>query len=152
MALEYKWTINNIKCYSNYNGLNNIVKNVAWTFTCTDIDTNKTASVNSNSEFSNPETENFIQYSDLTINNIISWIKTQFSVDNLKQELQNELSRLALPEETPVDLPFQTNELLEVPPIIEEVVADETPSENTNEVEEESNETPSENTEQVEEE
>ena len=152
MALEYKWTINNIKCYSNYNGLNNIVKNVAWTFTCTDTDTNKTASVNSNSEFSNPETENFIQYSDLTINNIISWIKTQFSVDNLKQELQNELSRLALPEETPVDLPFQTNELLEVPPIIEEVVADETPSENTNEVEEESNETPSENTEQVEEE
>ncbi len=152
MALEYKWTINNIKCYSNYNGLNNIVKNVAWTFTCTDTDTNKTASVSSYSEFSNPETENFIQYSDLTINNIISWIKTQFSVDNLKQELQNELSRLALPEETPVDLPFQTNELIEVPPIVEEVVADETPSENTEQVEEESNETPSENTEQAEEE
>ena len=152
MALEYKWTINNIKCYSNYNGLNNIVKNVAWTFTCTDTDTNKTASVNSNSEFSNPETENFIQYSDLTINNIISWIKTQFSVDNLKQELQNELSRIALPEETSVDLPFQTNELIEVPPIIEEVVADEIPSENTEPAEEESNETPSENTEQAEEE
>jgi hypothetical protein len=152
MALEYKWTINNIKCYSNYNGLNNIVKNVAWTFTCTDTDTNKTASVSSYSEFSNPETENFIQYSDLTINNVISWIKTQFSVDNLKQELQNELSRLALPEETPVDLPFQTNELVEVPPIIEEVVADETPSESTEQVEEESNETPSENTEQAEEE
>jgi hypothetical protein len=152
MALEYKWTINNIKCYSNYNGLNNIVKNVAWTFTCTDTDTNKTASVSSNSEFSNPETENFIQYSDLTINNVISWIKTQFSVDNLKQELQNELSRIALPEETSVDLPFQTNELIEVPPIIEEVVADEIPSENTEPAEEESNETPSENTEQAEEE
>jgi hypothetical protein len=151
MALEYKWTINNIKCYSNYNGLNNIVKNVAWTFTCTDTDTNTIASVSSHSEFSNPETENFIQYSDLTINNIISWIKTQFSVDNLKQELQNELSRIALPEETPVDLPFQTNELVEVPPIVEEVVADETPSETTDEVEEESNETPSETTDEVEE-
>lgn len=152
MALEYKWTINNIKCYSNYNGLNNIVKNVAWTFTCTDTDTNTTATVSSYSEFSNPETENFIQYSDLTINNVISWIKTQFSVDNLKQELQNELSRLALPEEVLTTLPFQTNELVEVPPIIEEVVADETPSENTEQVEEESNETPSENTEQAEEE
>jgi hypothetical protein len=151
MALEYKWTINNIKCYSNYNGLNNIVKNVAWTFTCTDTDTNKTASVSSNSEFSNPETENFIQYSDLTINNVISWIKTQFSVNNLKQELQNELSRITLPEETSVDLPFQTNELIEVPPIIEEVVADETPSENTEQAEEESNETPSETTDEVEE-
>ena len=152
MALEYKWTINNIKCYSNYNGLNNIVKNVAWTFTCTDTDTNTTATVSSYSEFSNPETENFIQYSDLTINNVISWIKTQFSVDNLKQELQNELSRLALPEEVLTTLPFQTNELVEVPPIIEEVVAEETPSENTEQVEEESNETPSENTEQAEEE
>jgi hypothetical protein len=151
MALEYKWTINNIKCYSNYNGLNNIVKNVAWTFTCTDTDTNKTTSVSSYSEFSNPENENFIQYNDLTINNIISWIKTQFNVDNLKKELQNELSRLALPEETPVDLPFQTNELIEVPPIIEEVVADETPSETTEQVEEESNETPSETTNEVEE-
>jgi hypothetical protein len=113
MALEYKWTINNIKCYSNYNGLNNIVKNVGWSFSCTDTDTNKTATVSSYSEFSNPETENFIQYSDLTINNITSWIKTQFSVDNLKKELQNELSRLTLPEETSVDLPFQTNELTE---------------------------------------
>jgi len=152
MALEYKWTINNIKCYSNYNGLNNIVKTVAWTFTCTDTDTNKTTSVNSYSEFSSPETENFIQYSDLTINNITSWIKTQFSIDNLKKELQNELSRLALPEEVLTTLPFQTNELIEVPPIVEEVVADETPSETTDEVEEESNETPSETTEQAEEE
>jgi len=151
MALEYKWTINNIKCYSNYNVLNNIVKNVAWTFTCTDTDTNKTASVSSYSEFSSPETENFIQYNDLTINNITSWIKTQFSVDNLKKELQNELSRLALPEEVLTTLPFQTNELVEVPPIVEEV-SDETPSENTEQVEEESNETPSENTEQAEEE
>jgi hypothetical protein len=151
MALEYKWTINNIKCYSNYNGLNNIVKNVAWTFTCTDTDTNKTASVSSYSEFSSPETENFIQYNDLTINNITSWIKTQFSIDNLKKELQNELSRLALPEEVLTTLPFQTNELIEVPPIIEEVVADETPSETTEQVEEESNETPSETTNEVEE-
>jgi len=136
MALEYKWTINNIKCYSNYNGLNNIVKNVAWSFSCTDTDTNKTATVSSYSEFSNPETENFIQYSDLTINNITSWIKTQFSIDNLKKELQNELSRLALPEEVLTTLPFQTNQLIEVPPIVEEV-SDETPSETTEQVEEE---------------
>jgi hypothetical protein len=113
MALEYKWTINNIKCYSNYNGFNNIVKTVAWTFTCTDTDTNKTTSVSSYSEFSSPETENFIQYSDLTINNITSWIKTQFSIDNLKKELQNELLRLALPEEVLTTLPFQTNQLTE---------------------------------------
>jgi len=136
MALEYKWTINNIKCYSNYNGLNNIVKNVAWSFSCTDTDTNKTATVSSYSEFSNPETENFIQYSDLTINNITSWIKTQFSIDNLKKELQNELSRLALPEEVLTTLPCQTNQLIEVPPIVEEV-SDETPSETTEQVEEE---------------
>ena len=113
MAFEYKWTINNIKCYSNYNGLNNIVKNVTWTFTCTDTDTNTTASVSSHSEFSSPETENFIQYSDLTVNNIIDWIKTQFNVDNLKTELQNELSKRALPEEVPTNLPFQNNQLTE---------------------------------------
>lgn len=113
MALEYKWTIDNIKCYSNYNGLNNIVKTVAWTFTCTDTDTNKTASVNSYSEFENPETENFIQYDNLTVNNIIDWIKTQFNVDNLKKGLQYELSLMELPQETSVDLPFQNNELTE---------------------------------------
>ena len=113
MALEYKWTINNIKCYSNYNGLNNIVKNVDWSFSCTNTDTNTTATVSSYSEFSNPETENFIQYSDLTINNVIDWIKTQYNVDNLKIDLQNELSIMTLPEEISVDLPFQNNQLTE---------------------------------------
>jgi hypothetical protein len=113
MALEYKWTINNIKCYSNYNGLNNIVKNVGWSFSCTNTDTNKTATITSYSEFPNPETENFIQYSDLTINNVIDWIKTQYNVDNLKIDLQNELSRMTLPEEVPTNLPFQNNQLTE---------------------------------------
>ena len=113
MALQYKWTINNIKCYSNYNGLSNIVKNVGWSFSCTDTDTNTAATITSYSEFPNPETQDFIQYSDLTINNVIDWIKTQHNVDNLKIDLQNELSRMMLPEETSVNLPFQSNELVE---------------------------------------
>ena len=95
MSITYTWNVNTMDVAPTDNNLNNVVKVIHWRLTATDgthiADSFSTLSLET------PDSENFVEFDDLTEQEVIQWVESKVNVDNLKQGLQDRLAALANP-------------------------------------------------------
>ena len=107
MSNTYTWEILNLETVPSINELENVVAGVRWLITATD-DVNSTT-VEGTVELENPLAEEFIAYSDLTKEQVISWTQEKLGDDlttDYYQYLDEHLSKIARPVAVVTDLPW----------------------------------------------
>ena len=93
MAISYKYLIHQLDAKINDNGKDNVIYNVHYGIIGTDdSDENINYSVNAVLHLEAPS-EDFIEYDDLTKENVISWIDASGDVENLKNIISEEITK-----------------------------------------------------------
>jgi hypothetical protein len=116
----YYWKINAVDCYALKDGLEKVAYNIHWSYFATD-GINE-AFIGGVSLVDNPLSENFIPFEQLTEQQVIDWFITELDIDNMKKNLDEQLSNLISPKIVTLQL---TKPVEEEEEIVEEVVVAE---------------------------
>jgi hypothetical protein len=78
-------TINNLECYPNLNGLENVVKNVAWTLVVEEtINGNvETMTINGTTQLPAADQNAFTTFDNLTAEQVTGWVNANTDTDTL---------------------------------------------------------------------
>jgi hypothetical protein len=113
MIITYSWEIWKLECIPSSNGLEKIVKNVFW-YRRAILD-DRMATVDGWSTLDSPNEESFIQYDDITQQQIISWLATVVNVDRIDRDLKDMLEAdRAPPTVIATELPWTDNALINI--------------------------------------
>ena len=102
-GITYEWTIVNLKCSIVEDGLSNVVKEVHWRYKGTDIN-GTTSELYGVKPIKAPESDSFIEYSQLNLSTVSQWLESILYLTEMKQRIADEISELNNP--TTVDLPL----------------------------------------------
>jgi hypothetical protein len=95
MTITYTWNIGPLECIPSENGLNNIVKVVHWRYIGNDGN-NHTSSVYGSVSVGDPDPNNFIQFANLTLDTVVSWITPKLDLNmlanNINIAIENEIN------------------------------------------------------------
>lgn len=105
--IAFEWTFSGCKVIQNLNDLENVIKVVEWTLTAND----GKYSVNATgvTELPDPVDTEFIPFTELTKETVISWVISGISkedLDSLKDHLQKQLIEMNKPVLVQMSLPF----------------------------------------------
>ena len=95
MANTYNWRINALDAKIHENDLDNVIYTVHWSFIGQD-DSEEPVSASSIGTLGvqyNPE-EPFIQYDDLTKEDVVGWLEAGLDVETMKQNIDNQIELL----------------------------------------------------------
>lgn len=97
MANTYTWKINKLDVKKEQNGLRNIVYDVYYSFeaSSSELDFNGEpykVKINRVCSLQDPSVEDYVEFDDLTKDQVVAWIENSIDVDNLKFFLDNMLS------------------------------------------------------------
>jgi hypothetical protein len=95
MATTYEWNVNTMCVAPSADGLTDVVKSVQWKLRAN----NGTQFIEAfdSIELGPPSSETFIQFNNLTQQEVISWVESKIDVNKIKQDLQERLDMLANP-------------------------------------------------------
>jgi hypothetical protein len=100
MANTYNWRINALDAKIHEGDNDNVIYTVHWSFMATDETGEYSASsIGTMGVEYNPE-EPFIEYADLTKEDIVGWLEAGLDIDSMKQNLSDQISKL----ENPTDI------------------------------------------------
>jgi hypothetical protein len=100
MANTYNWRINALDAKIHKDDLDNVIYTVHWSFTGQD-DSEEPVSASSIGTLGvqyNPE-EPFIEYDDLTKEDVVGWLESELDVEAMKQNIDNQIEL----QKNPVD-------------------------------------------------
>ena len=109
MSITYRWDIVSVECVPTANSLKNVVSEIHWQLYADD-ETN-TANVYGAIGVEGVDPDNFIDYEDLTKDQIIEWAILAIGEDKVeiyKNSLASQLSALSNPQKVSLPLPWQT--------------------------------------------
>lgn len=110
MATTYTWNVNTMDVAPSNDGLSNVVKVIHWRLMANNgtynADTYSTVSLDP------PNSEHFVDFSNLTEAEVIAWVESKVDVDALKQDLDAKLERLANPPIVVMQGPWTQNPLV----------------------------------------
>lgn len=128
--ITYTWSISRLDCAPSENGLTNVVKVIHWGYTGQD-ENGTSASFNSSYPLPSPSPKEFTDYSTLTKETVVGWLRNSLDVGHLHTRLANEITSQYNPPITPLPLPWAVVEepiVTEEPALteqtLEEMVAD----------------------------
>lgn len=92
MANTYSWQINNLDVYVSKDGLSNVVYNIHWTYIATSDQQDEEGNVYSADsigvcDIALPDSNNFVEFDNLTKEQVESWIEASVDVEELKRRL-----------------------------------------------------------------
>jgi hypothetical protein len=100
MANTYNWKINALDAKIQDGDNDNVIYTVHWSFMATDETGDYSASsIGTMGVEYNPE-EPFIEYADLTKEDVVGWLEAGLDVDSMKENLSDQISKL----ENPTDI------------------------------------------------
>lgn len=103
--MEYKWIISALDCATSKNGLNTVIENIHWRYRGTS-QSGVTSEMYDVQELGEPVPEEFVDYENLTLSTIISWLEGIIDVLPLKTEIEARINLLENP--THITLPPPT--------------------------------------------
>lgn len=123
--INYTWSISKLDCAPSENGLTNIVKVIHWNLTGKD-ENEVSASISNSYPLPSPSQEAFTDYSTLTQETVIGWLKSNLDVGYLQTYLANEIASKYNPPITSLPLPWIKIEepVVTEEPTLEEKIAD----------------------------
>jgi hypothetical protein len=95
MAYTYEWQIKQLQVAPIADGLTEVVKRVEWNYVCSDG--KDSIFMPGYTDFSTPDSAEFISYEDLTKEDLISWIKSHVNEDELKVVVSTQLENSKKP-------------------------------------------------------
>lgn len=108
MANIYNFRINSVECYTNLDGLENVIYQVHFTYTAQNEEQTHRASINNVISLDAPETDSFVSFNDLRDSDVISWIEPLVNTEKLQENLDAMLQEKMQP--TRVSLTLKTDE------------------------------------------
>ena len=101
------WTIEKLICKPLLNNLSNVVYQVYWTYSKSITVNGESYSVKNNgvTSVSEPSTNSFIQYDDLTKSQVVSWVQAELGQEYIT-EMDSRLSIALTNKSTQVTLPL----------------------------------------------
>ena len=111
MTINYTWTITNLQCAPSENGLTNVIKTIHWRYTGQEEEENGlSAVINGLIGVESPDPDNFMEYSSITEDIIISWLENILNVSgdslSLQQSIINEIETKHNPPIISLELPW----------------------------------------------
>ena len=107
---QYTWVIEQLDCRPTLDGLTNVVENVHWRVNATD-GKNHNATVYGTQGLTAPDTGTFIQYSDLTLDQVVAWVQDAMgleALDNLYAGLDSNIENQITPAVVYPALPWSS--------------------------------------------
>lgn len=111
MANEYTWKVEQLDCTPSANGMTNVVRIVHWRVNATDGN-NHFTSVYGTQGLESPDPSSFIQYANLTSNQVITWVQDAMganAVSQLYSDLDSAIYNLINPQSVSPVLPWAAN-------------------------------------------
>ena len=109
MANIYNFRINSVECYTNLDGLENVIYQVHFTYIAQNEEQTHRASINNVISLDAPETDSFVSFNDLRDSDVISWIEPLVNTEKLQQNLDAMLQEKMQP--TRVTLTLNSDEV-----------------------------------------
>ena len=105
METQFEWKIFSLNAFSvTVNGLEKVVNEVNWLLTGK---TDKASwSIEGSTKLSMPSSTDFIDWGNLTKENVVSWIESVENVQELKNKINAQIQRLLAPESETLIPPF----------------------------------------------
>ena len=111
MANTYNWRINALDAKIHENDLDNVIYTVHWSFIGQD-DSEEPVSASSIGTLGvqyNPE-DPFIEYADLTKEDVVGWLEAGLDVEAMKANLDAQIALLKVPVNKTFHAPFSVSE------------------------------------------
>jgi hypothetical protein len=104
----FSWTISQLNCAVESEGLPDVINVIHWRYNATQVDGDKTwfADTYGASSVSQPNPQNFIPYADVTEAEVISWLEQILPVDAMQLALENNIALQINPVEVTLPLPW----------------------------------------------
>jgi hypothetical protein len=88
---QYNWKINALDAKIHENDKNNVIYTVHWSYIAKDESgDHQASSIGTISVEYNPD-EPFIEYDDLTKEDVVGWLESELDVDSMKKGLDNQI-------------------------------------------------------------
>jgi len=105
MAINYTLNILKLKVLEHYNGLNDIVSEVVFEYKGTN-ENNISFALENTMEFLEADSSNYIEYNNLTKQDIDNWIKSRFDVTTMNKTIETEILKKSRPALVEKQLPW----------------------------------------------
>jgi len=96
MANTYNWEITQMDTIPNFNGFINFVTRVYWRYIGTN-ENNTSSSITGYVEFNNRSDNPYIEYDNITEEEVINWIETHSSVEEMRSIITQKISDIENP-------------------------------------------------------
>ena len=120
--ITYTWSISKLECSPLEDGLANVVKIIHWRLSAQD-ENGISSSLNNSYPLPKPIPEQFTDFSSLTEEMVIEWLKTNLDIGYLQTKLADDVAKQYSPPVISLPLPWKKDEVT-----IEEVIAIEEPT------------------------
>jgi hypothetical protein len=119
METSFQWVIAQLNCAVESEGLANVINVIHWRYNATQVDGDKTyfAEIYGSSSVAQPNPQNFIPYTDVTEEEVISWLEQILPIEDMQLRLKANITLQINPVEVTLPLPWAT-----VPPVVEPIV------------------------------
>jgi hypothetical protein len=116
---NFQWVISQLNCAVESDGLPNVINVIHWRYNATQVYGDKTyfADTYGSSSVAQPNPQNFIPYTDVTEEEVISWLEQILPIEDMKSGLEANIALQINPIEVTLPLPWAT-----VPPVVEPIV------------------------------
>ena len=107
-ATLFSWTISQLNCAVESEGLPDVINMIHWTYSATQVDDDKIwyASTYGASSVAQPNPQNFIPYADVTEAEVIGWLEEILPVEAMQLALENNIALQINPVEVTLPLPW----------------------------------------------
>lgn len=97
MANTYKFQINSVDCYTNVDGLENVIYQVHFTYIAQDPTETHYAYINNVVSLESPAADSFVDFDSLRDADVISWIEPRVDTSKLQESLDRMLQEKIQP-------------------------------------------------------
>lgn len=103
--IKFTWKISNLECVVSQNGLENIVDIIHWRYVATDTQNNISLDMYGAQKMSDPSSDNFIPYNDLTLDMVSEWLESMIDIQLMQEKLTNQINLQINPTKVNLSLP-----------------------------------------------
>lgn len=102
--ITYNWVINQLQCLVDYEGMNDVINVIHWSYIA--VDGEYTANVYGSTNVEQPNPQNFIPYQDVTEAEVIGWLEQILPVADMQVSLAANIELQINPVEITLPLPW----------------------------------------------
>jgi hypothetical protein len=89
MNISFEWKIVNIIRKQNLNGLQNVILRIVYEYKGTDVDSGESYTTLGGLDLDPPSSENFTDITELTKEQVVSWMDAHPNVPNMKKAIES---------------------------------------------------------------